>query len=1099
MAIHLPAPQEQAPRLDGLPGCLDTVTALPRSVPRRCRLADDAETLTGSTLEQRGAPTATPRRAPEDIETLDARGPRAARDADTLDARDAGAQDAAAFAEASTVQDGPRAGEPPTSFPVARWDHYTFVRLLGQGGMGAVYEARDLRLGRAVALKFIRGGDPRLAMRLLREARAQASIRHENICKVFEAGEVEGKAYIAMALVEGRPLWEAAEQMSLPEKVVAVRDVARALHEAHTLGILHRDVKPANILVEVTDEGRYRPIVMDFGLARDEGAEKGITESGMLLGTPAYMSPEQARGSRDIDRRADVYSLGATLFELLSGEPPFTGDTPVKIVLSVLNDEPPKLRARARSAPEELETIVGKCLRKEPDQRYDSAKALADDLDRYLRGEPIFGRREGLARRLGRLGKKHRALVVTAAIAIAAVILAGGYGVRERVLAARRAAEMEAQAAVERELGQDVKEMVWFLRTAHLLPLHDIRREREIVKERMRRIEARAPASGPVVALVDYAIGRAHLALHEDVEAHERLSRAQRAGLDTPELHHALGLALGRRYERALADARRGGDVGWIERRTKEIEEQYLAPALVSMERSRAVQLEAPRYLDGLVAFYEKDHDAALRFAEEAHAEAPWLYEAAKLRGDVLLARGIERKDRGEIEAGAQDLEQAARLYDAAAEVGRSDAELYEGAAEALGRRMELDSDRGVSPEADLDRVLARCAKAATARPDRPAPHTIAAYAHDFVAKYTWRRGRDPRAALLLAHEAAERARAVDGESFAAHERLGTTSLSIALWEIEHGLDPRPSILDGLRSTERAVELDPRHPWALVLLGHVHTLQARYAMRIGQDPTAEFRAALDAFRRAADVDNGYALAHVNALWVLSFQAQWLAGRGEDPGAALAPAAGVFEACMRANAFTECQENQGLIDYWRAEYLYSAGREPGPAMAAAADNLKKASVIQKDSIENRQFLAALQLLRVKAAARRGEALAAPLAAFEEVLSDCYSLSREDPMCALLDARRALLLVDVEAAAGAPRRETLERARERAALAVAANPPDADAHEALAQAERRLAVAAAAPVERGKHRSAGLAACAAGLAVNPVHRGLLAVQRALGDLP
>ncbi len=651
-----------------------------------------------------------------------------------------------------------------------------------------------------------------------------------------------------------------------------------------------------------------------------------------------------------------------------------------------------------------------------------------------------------------------------------------------------------------------MKEIVWFLRTAHLLPLHDITRERAIVKDRMRRIEARAPESGPVVALVDYALGRAHLALHEDEQASERLARAQTGGIDTPELHYALGLALGRRYERELAEVRRGGDPRWVERKTKEIEEQYLRPALASMERSRAVRLEAPSYLDGLVAFYRKDYGEALRLAAQAHAEAPWLYEAKKLQADVHLARGIEEKDRGELEAGAHDLEEAARLFDEAAETGRSDAALYEGSADALGRRMELDTDRGVSPEPGLEGVLDRCSKAALARPDRPGPFTRMAYAHDFVAKYLLKRGQDPRAALESEIAAAERARAVDGSDFAAHERLATARLVLALYQLDHGIDPRPSIDEISRNAERAAQIDPRHPWVVVLLAFARDLRGRYAMRSGGDPTADFEAALAAFARAAELDRGYAYAYVNALWVYGFWAQWLAGKGEDPGPMLAPAARVFDSCVQANAFSECQENQGVIDYWHAEYILSSNQDPREMIRRAEANLAEAGALQKDFLENRQFTAALRLLRVREAdrrlrdaARRAEEIPGLLAAFEQVLTECYRLSERDPMCSLLDARRALVVADFEGSAGAARQKALDGARERAARAVEANPPDADAHEVLAQAELRLATAARTGAARGAHRDAGLGACAAGLAVNPTHRGLLAAREALRALP
>jgi serine/threonine protein kinase len=246
---------------------------------------------------------------------------------------------------------GPRLADDDDGFPVRGWDRYEFIARIGAGGMGTVYYARDPRLGRDVALKFIRGNDLRLTLRLVREARAQARIDHPNVCKVYEAGEIAGKAYIAMELIDGRPLGECGD-LSFHAKLETIRDVARALHEAHKLGILHRDIKPGNIMLAAPDdEGRTRPVVMDFGIAHDRENDEAMTQTGALLGTPAYMSPEQARSSRDLDRRSDVYSLGVTLFELLAGRPPFAADTPVQVILAVLHDEGAEPRhARPRGA-----------------------------------------------------------------------------------------------------------------------------------------------------------------------------------------------------------------------------------------------------------------------------------------------------------------------------------------------------------------------------------------------------------------------------------------------------------------------------------------------------------------------------------------------------------------------------------------------------------------------------------------------------------------------------------------------------------------------------------------------------------------------------
>ncbi|MCU0687646.1 MAG: serine/threonine protein kinase, partial [Polyangiaceae bacterium] len=317
---------------------------------------------------------------------------------------------------------------------VSQWDRYEVGSLLGRGGMGEVYEARDRRLGRAVALKFIRGADPDRVMRFLQEARAQARIDHPSVCKVYEVGEIGGKAYIAMQLVRGQRLDEAAAEMPLPAKVQALREVAEAVHEAHRLGVVHRDLKPSNVMLSRADDGHVLPIVMDFGLAYEIEQGHGLTVMGALLGTPAYMAPEQARGEvRNVDQRSDVYSLGATLYELLAGVAPFTGASTASTLFQVLHEEPPPLRARAPQLPADLETITLKCLSKEPARRYPSARALADDLGRYLDGEPILGRRPGLLERLGRRAKKNRALTAVATISLSLTLSLGAFGLRSRL------------------------------------------------------------------------------------------------------------------------------------------------------------------------------------------------------------------------------------------------------------------------------------------------------------------------------------------------------------------------------------------------------------------------------------------------------------------------------------------------------------------------------------------------------------------------------------------------------------------------------------------------------------------------------------------
>ncbi|MCO5167603.1 MAG: serine/threonine protein kinase [Planctomycetes bacterium] len=279
----------------------------------------------------------------------------------------------------------PRHGPPQ---PGQRVGPFLLLRELGRGAMGVVFEARHVDLGREVALKLRlapAGVDERDERRFLVEAQAAARLRHPGIVAVHEVGRDEaGRAWIAMDLVEGAPLDAALRRGPLPVERAArlALGIARALEHAHAHGVLHRDLKPANVLVRPDDA----PLVMDFGLARlTEGAD-ALTRTGELLGTPAYMAPEQADGQR-VDARADVWSLGATLYHLLTGAPPFEGASVIMVLHAALTAPVPSPRARRPEVPPALEAIVLRCLARPPEQRYPSAAAVAADLERFLRGD----------------------------------------------------------------------------------------------------------------------------------------------------------------------------------------------------------------------------------------------------------------------------------------------------------------------------------------------------------------------------------------------------------------------------------------------------------------------------------------------------------------------------------------------------------------------------------------------------------------------------------------------------------------------------------------------------------------------------------------
>lgn len=289
---------------------------------------------------------------------------------------------------------------------------YELLGEIGRGGMGVVFKARQKDLDRTVALKMIQAShlaSREQVRRFLAEARAAARLQHPHIVRIFEAGQLHDQHYFAMEYVAGASLAERLKEGPLPADDAArcVSAVAQAVDHLHRQGIVHRDLKPSNILLD----GNGRPYVTDFGLAKMFGPDSATTHSGAIMGTPSYMSPEQAAGkTSQVGPLSDVYSLGGILYELLTGRPAFREDTPLDTLVQVLEAEPPPPRRLNPAIPRALESICLRCLERSPEQRYPSAAALAEDLDRYLAGEEVEGLPSGVSRRLLRWARREPAL-----------------------------------------------------------------------------------------------------------------------------------------------------------------------------------------------------------------------------------------------------------------------------------------------------------------------------------------------------------------------------------------------------------------------------------------------------------------------------------------------------------------------------------------------------------------------------------------------------------------------------------------------------------------------------------------------------------------
>jgi tetratricopeptide (TPR) repeat protein/tRNA A-37 threonylcarbamoyl transferase component Bud32 len=334
-------------------------------------------------------------------------------------------------------------------------ERYEIQSRIGEGATATVFRGWDRELKRPVAVKILRdtsGLNARARERFRREAQTAAGIDHPNVLRVFDAGESSGHLYLVMELVEGRPLEAVLHERSqpLPQLLALLEQAVRGVAAAHAKGIVHRDLKPANILLAKNGQ----PKIADFGLAFNPGVSGDLTRTGVSLGTPLYMSPEQVRGKKEASPRSDVFSLGAILYEAAVGQPPFPGQTLTDIYGKILDSDPVPPRRAVKSVPRDLESVVLKCLEKEPERRYPDAGALAEDLHRYLTGEPVEARPVSGARRAWRWARRHRAVLLPAA---ALLVAAAGGLAWSRVLDARNTERVDGllrDAAAREDAGR---------------------------------------------------------------------------------------------------------------------------------------------------------------------------------------------------------------------------------------------------------------------------------------------------------------------------------------------------------------------------------------------------------------------------------------------------------------------------------------------------------------------------------------------------------------------------------------------------------------------------------------------------------------------
>ena len=535
---------------------------------------------------------------------------------------------------------------------------YRDLTLIGTGGHGRVFRAFDERLQRWVALKLLKAGDAELH---LEEARAQARVEHPNICKVYEVGEIQGRPFIALQLVAGRTL--ADFPMLQDAAVETIRDVAEALHAAHRKGLVHLDVKPANILLEVGDQGQVHPLVTDFGLValRDRGGR-------VLSGTAPFAAPEQLDPAHPtLDRRADVYGLGATLYTLLARALPYQAQLPDQLLETIRLHPAPKLEARLPTIPKDLSRVVAKAMSTDPQDRYATALAFAEDLQRYLDGESVQAAPSTVLERLIRW-RRHNPLAARISLAASLVTALGlAFGGFTLWRSSR-------QALAASQLGAEAKAMETSLKMEYLLPVHDLRPAYARIRDKMTALQPmiREPAGA-------YAVGAGHWLLSEPAKAKPLLRHAWERGFRSPDAALIYGDTLGQLWQEARKRADIVQDPTRKEKMLAQARQELLEPAKAVLASRSAQNPYALAMLRGQTAFLDGHWQDAVAAAREAEAERAGDPSALKLLGEAWFEIQWEEDGKGNAQPSLAAAEAAQNAFLRGLESARSDPRLWKG------------------------------------------------------------------------------------------------------------------------------------------------------------------------------------------------------------------------------------------------------------------------------------------------------------------------------------------------------------------------------------------------------------------------------------